>query len=281
MWSYRYRIYPDKKRLKNITYTMDLCKELHNELLKKCEEKYKNDKSLRINRKTLNNFLKEITVSDSRFDVVYSQVLQNVFDRLIKSYSSFFKRVKKKKSGKMIEVGFPREKRFYKSITYPQNNGSFSLSGEKRLHVSKLGSFPIVLHRPIEGKIKTLTIKRNKVGQYFASFSIDLNKLMQHKHANRQIGIDLGINSYAALSDGTKIENPRFLTESEDLLKIRNRKLSKKKKGSKNRIRAKYAYAKTSLKITNQRQDFLHKLSSHITNDYDLALLLKSTLYKI
>jgi len=273
--TYKYRIYPDNKRVERINHTMQLCKELHNQLLKKCEEAHKQDKTFKVNRKTLNNFLNEIKQENNLFDKIYSQVLQNVFDRVIKSYKNFFRRVKERKSGKKIEAGFPREKRFYKSITYPQNNGSFKFSGDKRLYISNIGSIPIILHRRIEGKIKTLTIKRNKAWQYFAIFTSDSTRKIERKSINKQVGIDVGLINYATLSDGIKIENPRFLAKSEWLMKIKQRKISNKKKDSNNKKKAKIIYARSALKVANQRKDFLHKTSINIVRGYDLIAVEK------
>ena len=202
---------------------------------------------------------------------VYSQVLQNAADRISKSFKNFYRRVKDKRCK---QKGFPRFKTKVCSITYPQSG--FKFLSDKKLHLSKIGNIPIKLHRIPKGIIKTLTIKINKANQWFACFSCESNKPNSskkeeiHKNPDSYAGIDVGINNFAALSDGNIITNPRFLVNSENKLKKLQRMLSKKKKGSKNRLKAKLKLAKFHIKIANQRNDFLHKISSNIANKYSI-----------
>ena len=275
--NYKYRLYPSKKHLGRLNTQLALCQELYNLLLQKCRERYKNEKKA-MSKAELCRLIKEVKNSDPRFDQIYSQVLQNISDRLIKAYRNFFRRVKEKKSGKKIQVGFPRFKNFYRSATYPQFG--FSMVSEKRLHLAKIGDIPIVLHRLPKGKVKTLTVKRNQTGKWFAVMSCvideDNNEEKKPRSAhtlsvqNREIGIDVGIESFATLSNGEKIQNPRLLIMSEKKLKRWQRKLSRKAKNSANRKKARVRLAKIHERITDQRADFLHKLSKKLSEDYDL-----------
>jgi putative transposase len=267
MRAYKFRIYPSKKQIQKLVNQLELCCELHNTLLEKCKKAYTNGKSHLNNKPQLNKLIKEIKNKNPKFKSIYAQVLQNTRDRLIKTYSAFFRRVEEKKKGKKVKVGFPRFKKFYKSITYPQNG--FKFKNGRRLHVSKIGSIPIVLHRMLDGKIKTLTIKRNPASQWFAIFSceVDMPK-QQNSLSDKKIGIDVGLDSFATLSDGTKIKNPRFLIKSEKRLKKYQRKLSRKTKASRNRIKARLKVAKVHNYLANQRIDFLHKTSKNIVNGY-------------
>jgi putative transposase len=161
-------------------------------------------------------------------------VLQNCADRLIKAYDNFFRRMKLRKRGVKVKAGFPRFKKRWRSITYPQFG--FKFLSERRLSVSKIGNIPIILHRPTEGKVKTLTIKRNSVGQWFAMFTCETEKVLEtHPHVDKKIGIDLGLESFATLSDGTRVNNPRCLVKTERRLKRMQRKLSRTKKSSNRR----------------------------------------------
>jgi putative transposase len=111
-------------------------------LLQKCKEAYKED-GLSLNSKTkLCELIKEIKANDSKFNQIYSQVLQNCADRLSKAYANFFRRLKEKQAGRKIKVGFPRFKPHFHSICYPQFG--FKLLSKRRLHVSKIGNIPIV-----------------------------------------------------------------------------------------------------------------------------------------
>jgi len=213
----------------------------------------------------LNKLIKRFK-NNNQVNFVYSQVIQDMRDRLIKSYQNFFRRVKDKNCK---EKGFPRFKSSVKSITYPQNNGSFKIIN-KRLSVSKIGNVPIVKHREIRGKVKTLTIKRNKSNQYFAIFLCEEYPSKKVK-TKGSVGIDVGLETYAVLSDGVSIENPRCLINSERKLTRLHRELSRKKKGSNNRKKAKSRLARQYQKIENQRMDFIHKITSDLSKTYGIC----------
>jgi putative transposase len=160
--NYEYRLHPMGKQLDKLYSTFRLCSGLYNLLLTEHEAVYK-QAGVSLTRNDLNNLIPNIKRQDARFKSVYSQVLQNQADRLSKAFSNFSRRYQDKKDGKNVKVGHPRYKNMVHSITYPTNNGSFKLVGNK-LEVSKIGRMPIVLHRPLIGAIKTLTIKRNRAG---------------------------------------------------------------------------------------------------------------------
>ncbi len=256
--TYKYRIYPSNKQVRRISHNFDICKNIYNELLKlninaykktrKSLSKYDFDKHLKGKNKT-----------------IHSQVLQNVSDRVNKAFQNFYRRLKDEKCKKK---GFPRFKQKVKSITYPQSG--FKL--KNKLYCSKIGNIPIKLHRELNGRVKTLTIKQNKANQYFACFSVELNKNIKHK-SNKKIGIDLGLNNFITLSNGNKINNPRYLRNSEIRLKKLQRRLSRKKKGSNNRKKFILRLTKLHSKIQNQRTDFLHKLSYNLTKTYSLIAI--------
>ena len=265
--NYKFRLYPSKNHMRGLYSHFDLCCEMYNLLLERCKTTYKTDKISLSSRNKLNNIIKEVKDSNPLFNAVFSQILQNCSDRLSKAYENFFRRVKEKQQGKRVRVGFPRFKKRFNSITYPQFG--FKLLSDKRLHVSKIGNIPIVLHRVPKGKIKTLTIKRNRASQWFAVFSCEVESTnRKHPHLDRKVGIDVGIENFATLSNGEAIPNPRFLIESERKLKKLQRRLSRKKKGSTSRRKAIHKVARCHVKIADQRLDFLHQHSRLIANGY-------------
>jgi len=266
MRAYKFRIYPSKKQQKKLQNNFDVCKDAYNFLLCKCNESYKNFHKSLNNRIELNKLIKKFKNDNPKSSDVYSQVLQDTRNRLIKSYQNFFRRVKNKNCK---EKGFPRFKGNVKSITYPQNNGSFKIEN-KRLSVSKIGNIPIIKHREIKGKIKTLTIKRNKSSQYFAIFCCEEFSIKKTK-TRGSIGIDVGLEKFATLSNGEIIENPRCLLNSEKRLIKLHRKLSRKKRGSNNRLKSKLKLARHYQKIENQRMDFLHKITSDLSKTYRIC----------
>src|SRR3990167_5023814 len=251
---YKYRIYPSQKQKAGIINSFKTCKTIYNEIL-----------AFSIDA---NNFDYNLIIK-SKYDI-HSQVAQNVSDRVHKAFANFFRRVKDKYCK---EKGFPRFKSRVNSITFPQSG--FKLLSDKRLRLSKVGSIPIVLHRIPKGKVKTLTIKVNKANLWFAIFACELPDIQVKHTSAEKVGIDVGIENFATLSNREQIENPRFLIKSEKKLKFLHRRLNRKKKGSMNRRKAIFRLNKQHIKVANQRTDFLHKLSRNIVNKYSFIAIEK------
>lgn len=190
---------------------------------------------------------------------VNSQSLQSVLQNLDLAYKKFFK-----------GAGFPKfkSKHSNQSFHIPQNvkveNGRLNIPKFKKQGIK------IRLHRPLEGAVKSATISRTVTGKYFVSILCDTKEEIPTKapvKENTTIGIDLGIKSFLVTSDSEVIDNPKFLRSSIDRLKVLQRRASKKKKGSNNRRKANKRVALLHEKIKNQRQDFLHKVSSRIVSE--------------
>ena len=184
---------------------------------------------------------------------IHSQVLQDVLLRLKKAFDNFFRRVK---NGE--EPGYPRfqGRNRYNSFTYPQ--GGYSLTHDSRVCLSKIGSIKAKFHREIEGTIKTATIK-HEAGQWYIIFSCEIEQPKPLPVVASEVGIDMGVTHFAALSDGTFIESPRYYRKSQKKLEKLQHVLSHKKRGSHRRNKARQAVAKAHRKIANQRRDFHHK----------------------
>jgi putative transposase len=256
---YQYRLYPSQKQREHLFENFNICKEIYNDLLEISIKTYKET------GKTLRkyDFDKLLTGLHPK---VFSQVKQNISDRVHKSFQNFFRRCKDTSSKKK---GFPRFKSRVNSITYPQcaPHGGFKFISDKRLYASKIGNIPIILHRVPKGKVKTLTIKRNRADQWFAIFACEVDVKPVKNTSKKEIGIDVGLTSFATTSDGVFVANPRYLVKAEKRLKLLSRRLSRKKKVSKNRTKSKHLLAKQHLKVSNQRTDFLHKLSHDLTRN--------------
>lgn len=269
--NYKFRIYPTNKQKIRLEKQFEICKNLHNDLLEISKETYKCSQASITSRKKLYQLTKELKESNKIQG--YSQVLQNVADKLNKSYSAFFRRIKEKQKGKKIKVGYPRFKKKVNSLAYPQSN-AFKFKNQRRLYITQIGSVPIELHRIPKGKIKTLTIKRIPSGKWFASFSCEIeDKPIKHKYPNNKVGIDLGLENFATLSDGTVIENPRLLKKSEKKLKREHKRLSKKKNGSENKEKQRIKLVRGYETLTNKRLDFLHKLTHQLTQHYSFIAI--------
>lgn len=186
--TYKYRIYPTSKQKKRLFNNFNECKNTYNDLLDKQKQVYSECK------KSLSKF--DLNKLINKKDGVHSQVIQNVSDRLSKSFENFFLRCKDPSCKKK---GFPRYKSSVKSITYPQHGYKFL--NERRLKVSKIGSIPIVLHRIMRGKVKNLTIKRNKADQWFVYFSCEIEDNVVDDSLP-VVGIDVGKQFFSVSSDG-------------------------------------------------------------------------------
>jgi len=268
--AYVFRLYPDTKRQKEIDERLLLAQRLYNTILKKVKLEYEKNKITSISKSTLNKYMKEAINENKAFMKLYSQTRQDVFIRLLKAFRNFFRRCEEKKAEKKVKAGFPRFKSIdrYKSITYPQDNGSFSIEKERKvymLRVSGIGRMKIELHRPIEGKIKTLTIKK-KAGEYYAIFTTVKEVQVPEVADTNPVGIDMGLNSFVALSDGTEIEKPNFAKKSAKHIARWQRIIARRKKGSKRREKAKQKLQRKWEHVTNQSNDFAQKLSSKLVN---------------
>ncbi len=270
---FKYRIYPSSKQQIKVINNFKICKSIYNNLLAISIDVHK------FGNVSLTKFDYD-AITKGYSPTVNSQVIQNVSDRVHKAFANFFRRVKDTKVPKG-KKGFPRFKSRVNSITYPQSG--FKILSDKKLRLSKIGNVPIILHRVPKGKIKTLTIKVNNANQWFAIFSCELeNRGKQHTFPqNSTVGIDMGLENFAILSDGISIPNPRYLIKSEHKIRRLQRRLSRKKKGSKNRGKSRFRLAKQHLKVANQRTNFLHKVSKSLTIRYGIIAVEKLNIEKM
>ena len=262
--TFKYRLYPNREQRDRLVATLDVCRELYNAALQERIESYKTTGK----GTTFNTQSKQLPeIKDVRPDVgtVFSQVLQDVLHRLDKTYKSFFLRVKRGQ-----KAGFPRFKgrNRYDSFTYPQNG--FELCG--KLQLSKIGNIKIKQHRPIVGEIKTLTLRR-EAGNWYACFSVEYTPTFLPRNG-KAIGIDVGLESFATLSDGRQIENPRFYQNAQKQLRRAQRKVARRaNKKSKRRRKAIVLLQKAHAYVTNQRKDFQHKLAYQLVQDFGLIVV--------
>ena len=263
--TYMFRIYPNKNQEVILNRTLSTCRHLYNNSLaerKKQAELNRLKKSFDVfpwgkpEWITKYDQMRYLTATKTEYQKeVYGQVLQDAIKRSDKSMTNFFK-----------GFGYPRFKgrNRYNSFTYPQNG--FSIKDGK-LHLSKIGNIKIILHREIEGKIKTCTIKKD-IDHWYVSFSCEIKEPTPVK-INTKTGIDVGLIDLVTLSNGQKVKPPKFLRKSEDKLTQEQKRLSRKKKGSGKRNRQKMIVSKVHRKIRNQRKDFAHKLSRNLVDTYD------------
>jgi putative transposase len=276
MRNYNFRIYPREIQTKRLFKNFDISTQIWNELLSSKETNWKKK------RKNLkcSDLYKKISRHKQKkefYKHIHSHALQNVAVRVDNAYTGFFSRCKNEAFANK-KKGYPKEKKRSFSITYPDGYGKgFSIEG-KSLMLSKIGKIPIVLHQKIPlSKIKTATIKRKPSGKWYVSFSCDIKEIPKKKSINlaKPIGLDAGLPKIIYTSEGEQIENPKFYHKSQKKLKIFQRRVSRKQKGSHNRRKARYKLTKLHEKIENQRTDFLHQLSRRLADKYSFIAVEK------
>lgn len=200
--------------------------------------------------------------------LVHSQVLQNVQVRVDLAFQAFFRRVKAAE-----QPGYPRFKQFrrYDSMTYPQYGNGARLQGN-RLILSKIGAVTVNLHRPVEGRIKTVTLRRNSTGKWFVAFAVEKPCEQPADVPQAAVGVDVGLEKFATLSTGETIDNPRFFRADEHDLKRAQRRLSEQSKGSLERARRRKIVARVHERIANRRKDFAHQQSRKLVNRFGVIV---------
>ncbi len=259
--TFKYRLYPSAVQQELLEQTLNTCRILYNNALAERRNVWKDEeRSVGYHEQAI--ALPEQKRDNPYLSMVHSQVLQDVLRRADKSFKNFFRRVK---NGE--KPGYPRFKgrHRYDSFTYPQLG--FEIVG-KKLRLSKIGDISIKLHRPIEGAIKTCSIRQD-VNRWYACFTVDLPDI-EKIEPKTATGVDVGLESIVTLSTGKKVEPPKFLKQSEIRLAREQRRLSRKKKGSKNRSKQRLKVARAHRKVRNQRLDFMHKLSRSLVDRFDL-----------
>jgi putative transposase len=220
--AYKYKLKTNAKFVATSCATLDVCRELYNAALQERRDAYQ------ISGLSINYYVQAVQlpqIKQAREDVgeVHSQVLQDALRRVDKTFDAFFRRCQNGET-----PGYPRFRSAsrYDSFTYPQSG--FRLEGDK-LHLSKIGSCRVRLSRPIEGTIKTCTIKREADGWYVV-FAVEENQSRFFPKTGETVGIDVGIENFATLSTGEAVGNPEFLRESEVSLKTAQRRVSRRRK---------------------------------------------------
>ncbi len=258
--AYKFRLYPNKQQEEKLFWTLNRCRELYNAALSERKDAY------RMAGKSISYYeqkrdLPAIKEIRPEYHDIYSQVLQDVLLRLKRAFDHFFERVKKGE-----KHGYPRfqGRNRYNSFTYPQSG---FLLEEKHITLSKIGTLKVKIHRQVEGTIKTCTIKY-EAGQWYVILSCKIEQSEPLPVSYEEVGIDLGITHFAALSNGESIESPRHYRKAEKKLRKLQESLSRKKRGSHRRKRAVQAVAKAHHKVRNQRRDFVHKATRKLVNRY-------------
>lgn len=242
--------------------TLEECRWLYNHMLERRKTTYEQaGKNLSCYEQI--NSLKILKQERPALSNVHSQVLQNVAMRIDLAMKAFFRRLK---AGE--KPGYPRFKGHgrYDSFTFPQAPSGCEIKDGK-LVLSKIGHIKINLHRLMRGTPKTCTISRSSTGKWYVCFSCECDPERLPENSS-QVGIDVGLKTFATLSDGQEIANPRFFRKEEKALAKAQRKLEKAEKGTKERHHKRKVVARAHERSRWRRQDFTHQNSRRIVNQF-------------
>ena len=252
--TFKYRLYPTKLQTSKMNNILEQARWVYNETLalrKNAWESKKKSISLYASQKELTGWI----FNKPELKSVQSQVLQNVQVRVDLAFKAFWRRCKAGEN-----PGFPRfkGKGWYHSITYPQAGFRLHPDG---VYLSKIDRVKIILHRPVEGTIKTCTVKKTPTGKWYVYFSCETEKPEPLHKTGKIAGIDLGLLTYVQCSDGSKIDKPRFFKEDQKALaQIQSRVQNSTSRHSEALIHE---------RIKNKREDFCHKTSKKLVDKYD------------
>jgi putative transposase len=260
------RLYPSKEQEIQLAQTFGCARWWWNYALNQSIETYR-ETGKGLSRVALNAFLPALKKAEETVWLAdcYSQVLQATTLNLTTAYKNFFEK----------RAGFPKFKSKHgkQSIQYPQHvkivDGNVKLPGN-------IGIVKAKIHRTIEGKIKTVTVCKTTSGKYFASILTEVEGENPTITFGKIYGIDLGLKHFAVVTDGEKVskyDNPKHLAKHEKNLKRKQKKLARKQKGSSSRNKYRKIVAKVYERISNSRQDFLHKLSYKLVSDSQAVIV--------
>ena len=257
---FKYRIYPNRAQQRQLAIQFGHCRFVYNRYRAIREATYRETgRGMSYHECALDLARLKKDPDYAWLKEADSQALQQSLRDLDTAYQNFFK------GGSQ----YPRFKSKYgkQSYRYPQR---FKLAGN-RIYCPKVGWVKIVLHRPLQGKMKSCTVSKTKSGRYFVSILCEYES--EPDSACGAVGIDLGLTHFLSLSTGEKIDNPRHLGKHERLLRIRQRRLSRKQQGSGNRNKARQRVAVQHERVANQRRDFHHQVSRALVNTYGTIAL--------
>ncbi len=263
--TYKFKLRPTSAQERVLDGIVWACRRLYNTALEQRITLYR-QRGISLSRYAQEAELKDLRAAFPEYAAIHSQILQNVLARLEKTYQAFFRRILHGE-----KPGFPRfqgrGRGRFNSFTYKEfSNGARLDNGF--LVLSKIGRVALRWSRPIEGTPKTVTISREADGWYVCFSCVDVPT--QHlPETGQETGIDLGLESFATLADGTMIHHPHCYRRAERRLKTAQRKVSQRKKGSNRRRKAVKLLAKAHQKVRRQRQDFQHKTALHLVRHYD------------
>jgi putative transposase len=265
---YRYRLNPTRAQDAALRETLERLRELYNAALQHRRDAYRKG-GVSVSAYAQMSELRGVRDVRPEYALIHTHLLQDVLTRLDRAYRAFFRRVKAGET-----PGFPRFKGRgrYRTFTFKDaknHNGVRLLAGGKRVKLAGIGNVKVKLHRPVEGHVKQASVSLDGDGHWYIAFACDDVPAKALPVTGRSVGIDVGITTFAALSDGTMVDNPRPFETAQRELATAQRRVSRRKRGSKRRRKAVVLLAKQHARVGRVRKDFHHKTALDIVQRFD------------
>jgi len=267
--TYKYKLYRTK-RLKHLHSTVNISGMIYNYCIA-LHKRYYRLYGKHLNKYQLQKHLTKLKKKEkyAYWKEVPSQAIQQITERIDEAYKKFFDYTRGKTKLRVSPPNFKKVKK-YRSYTlkgkvgYKIENNMISLNGYQ---------YRFWLSRPIKGTIKTITIKRDHLGDFYLCITLEQKDISSRAASGKSVGIDFGMKTFLTLSDNTEIGSPLYQLKYLKELKHLSRNLSKKQKGSNRRAKAKHQLAKLHIRIADLRKDYFHKLSNALALEYDTIFI--------
>ena len=272
-YSYKFRIYPDSEQQALIARTFGCVRFVYNRFLHLRKETYE------ASGETLNYVKTSAQLTQLKKELTWlkevdSISLQESLRDLDFAYQNFFRRLKQGK-----KPGYPRFKskhdsrKSYKTKQHINNGNPTIWVDSANIRLPKLGLVKCRVSKEVKGRILSATVSQNPSGKYFVALCCTDVEIAPLPCTGAVVGLDMGLKSFVITSDGVEYPNHRYLRKSQKKLARLQRQLSRKSKGSNRREKARIKVARLYEKVTNQRNDTLHKLSTELVKNYDLIAI--------
>jgi len=264
---YRYRLYPTRAQDAALRETLYRLRELYNAALQHRRDAYRRQ-GVSVSAYSQMRELVGVRLVRPEYAEIHTHLLQDVLTRLDRAYRAFFRRCK---SGEM--PGFPRFKGRgrYRTFTFKDaaNHNGVRLLPTGRVKLAGIGNVKVKLHRPLDGRIKQVSVSLDGDGHWYVAFACADVPAKPLPATGKSVGIDVGITTFAALSDGTMVDNPRPYESTQRELRTAQRRVARRKRGSRRRRKAVVLLAKRSARVQRVRLDFQHKTALDIVQRFD------------
>ena len=263
---YQYRFYPTNQQCQSLAQLFGCVRVVWNDALALCKQSEKKPKSAELQKVVITQAKQ--TIEREWLSEVSNIPLQQSVADLETAFKNFFESCKGKRKGR--KVGYPRFKKRTNSQSARLTRGGFSIKGEE-VYLAKIGNVKPIWSRELPSIPSSVTIVKDCANRYFLSFVVEVEPISIHTK-NQSIGIDLGIKTFAVMSNGEKAESPSYKKLDRKVRKLQ-KKLARQPKDSRRRNRTRIRIAKTHNQIADIRKNFLHKLSTKVVSENQTIIL--------